>query len=403
MAYIFQRLKRFCCFIAGFVFFISGILKLLDPVGAGLVMDEYFSFLHIGFLSFASKAAGTAFALAEAILGAAMVTGVWRRSTAIAAFIFQGFFTVLTLILVIFNPEMDCGCFGEAIHLTHWQTFLKNIALIILLLTAYIPMGSLGEPKSRKYVSFSLVVLSVVAFTLYSLLYIPMMDFTEYKPGAVLRSAKASVPEGDMYEAVFIYEKDGRQESFTLQHLPDSTWNFVSTETVLKEEFEDKGINLSFYDSDDEYRDNLAAEGKVMVISVYDTDIKEGSWARIAKHIEASEKAGFRTLLLTASSPDLASELMAEIGEESRSIIEKHIYFSDYKTLITLNRSNGGATYFSNGKLICKWAFRSFPDSKALDEVYRDNDTEESLKHNTGKDLAFQGFLLYVTAVMLLL
>lgn len=403
MAYIFQRLKRFCCFIAGFVFFISGILKLLDPVGAGLVMDEYFSFLHIGFLSFASKAAGTAFALAEAILGAAMVTGVWRRSTAIAAFIFQGFFTLLTLILVIFNPEMDCGCFGEAIHLTHWQTFLKNIALIILLLTAHIPMGGLGEPKSRKYVSFSLVVLSVVAFTLYSLLYIPMMDFTEYKPGAVLRSAKASVPEGDMYEAVFIYEKDGRQESFTLQHLPDSTWNFVSTETVLKEEFEDKGINLSFYDSDDEYRDNLAAEGKVMVISVYDTDIKEGRWARIAKHIEASEKAGFRTLLLTASSPDLASELMAEIGEESRSIIEKHIYFSDYKTLITLNRSNGGATYFSNGKLICKWAFRSFPDSKALDEVYRDNDTEESLKHNTGKDLAFQGFLLYVTAVMLLL
>ena len=202
MAYIFQRLKRFCCFIAGFVFFISGILKLLDPVGAGLVMDEYFSFLHIGFLGFASKAAGTAFALAEAILGAAMVTGVWRRSTAIAAFIFQGFFTVLTLILVIFNPEMDCGCFGEAIHLTHWQTFLKNIALIVLLLIAYIPMSSLGEPKKRKYVSFSLVALSVAAFTLYSLMYIPMVDFTEYKPGAVLRSAKASVPEGDMYESL---------------------------------------------------------------------------------------------------------------------------------------------------------------------------------------------------------
>ena len=403
MAYIFQRLKRFCCFIAGFVFFISGILKLLDPVGAGLVMDEYFSFLHIGFLGFASKVAGTAFALAEAILGAVMVTGVWRRSTAIAAFIFQGFFTVLTLILVIFNPEMDCGCFGEAIHLTHWQTFLKNIALIVLLLIAYIPMSSLGEPKKRKYVSFSLVALSVAAFTLYSLMYIPMVDFTEYKPGAVLRSAKASVPDGDMYEAVFIYEKDGRQEAFTLQHLPDSTWSFVSTETVLKKEFEDKGVNLSFYDSDDEYRDELAAEGKVMVISVYDTDMKKGRWTRIARHIEASEKAGFRALLLTASSPDLVTEFMEEVGEESRSIIERHLYFSDYKTLITLNRSNGGATYFSDGELICKWAFRSFPDQKKLEEVSRDNDTEASMGRSTGKDLAFEGFLLYVTAVMLLL
>ena len=137
--------------------------------------------------------------------------------------------------------------------------------------------------------------------------------------------------------------------------------------------------------------------------SVYDTDMKKGRWTRIARHIEASEKAGFRALLLTASSPDLVTEFMEEVGEESRSIIERHLYFSDYKTLITLNRSNGGATYFSDGELICKWAFRSFPDQKKLEEVSRDNDTEASMGRSTGKDLAFEGFLLYVTAVMLLL
>ena len=63
MAYVFKKLKRFCGFIAGFVFFISGIVKLLDPVGAGLVMDEYFSFLHLGFLGCISKITGTAFAV----------------------------------------------------------------------------------------------------------------------------------------------------------------------------------------------------------------------------------------------------------------------------------------------------------------------------------------------------
>lgn len=403
MAYVFKRLKRFCSFIAGFVFFISGIIKLLDPVGAGLVMDEYFSFLHLGFLGFASKLTGTAFAFAEAVLGTAMITGVWRKPTAAAALIFQGFFTILTLILVIFNPEMDCGCFGEAVHLTHLQTFLKNIVLILILAIAYIPMNDLGEPKRIKYVSFTIVTLSVAAFALYSWLYIPMKDFTEYKAGAILHSAKDSAYEDEMYEATFVYEKDGVQESFDLQHLPDSSWTFVRTETVMKEGADNRGINLSFYDIADRYRDELATEGKVLVISVYDTDMKAGRWKEIADRVRYSEEAGFNTIVITASTQDLAGNILDKLGDDTRSIISNHLYFSDYKTLITLNRSNGGATYFSNGELICKWAFRSFPNIEELDKISRGNETEASIEKSTRKDLAFQGFLLYVTAVMLLL
>ena len=403
MAYIFKRLKRFCGFIAGFVFFISGIVKLLDPVGAGLVMDEYFSFLHLGFLGFASKVSGTAFALAEAVLGTAMITGVWRKTTAVAALIFQGFFTLLTLILVIFNPEMDCGCFGEAVHLTHLQTFLKNIVLALLLIIAYIPMNDLGEPKRIKYVSFAIVTASVAAFTLYSWMYIPMKDFTEYKSGAVLHSATASVPEGEMYEASFIYEKDGVQEAFDLYHLPDSTWTFVRTETVRKEGADDRGVNLSFYDEGDEYRDELAAEGKVLIISVYAPEMKAEKWEKIAHRIRYSEEAGFNAMVIAAATPELIGDIFENVGTEDRNIIENNLYFSDYKTLITLNRSNGGATYFSDGELICKWAFRSFPDREELEKIGLDNDTEASIEKSTRKDLAFQGFLLYVTAVMLLL
>lgn len=403
MAYFFKRLKRFCGFIAGFVFFISGIVKLLDPVGAGLVMDEYFSFLHLGFLGFASKVTGTAFAFAEAVLGTAMITGVWRKMTAVAALIFQGFFTILTLILVIFNPEMDCGCFGEAVHLTHLQTFLKNIVLALLLVIAYIPMNDLGEPKKIKYVSFAIVTASVAAFTFYSWMFIPMKDFTEYKSGAVLHSAASAVSEEDMFEAAFVYEKDGIQEYFDLQHLPDSTWTFVRTETAMKEGAGDTGINLSFYDAGDEYRDALAAEGKVLVISVYDPDMKAGRWQKIADRVRDSEEAGFRTLVITASTPESAEDFLNRIGGDGGNIIRNNLYFSDYKTLITLNRSNGGVTYFSDGELICKWAFRSFPDTKELEKINRENDTEASIEKSTRRDLAFQGFLLYVTAVMLLL
>lgn len=391
MAYIYHKIRRFCCFIAGFVFFISGILKIMDPTGAGLVMNEYFDFLHIGFLDFASKITGTLLAFAEAVIGAAMITGVWRKVTAAAALAMQSFFTLLTLILVIFNPEMDCGCFGEAIHLTHMQTFLKNIALIILLLIAYIPFRDFGEPKKRKYVSFAIVMLSTSAFAVYSWMYIPMVDFTDYKTGAVLQASDANAPEGEMYEAVFIYEKDGNREAFTLEHLPDSTWTFISTETVQKKEVKDNSISLSFYDSDGEYRDRIAAEGKVLVISIYDQKMSEKELEKIEHRITEAEKAGFRVIVLT---PALADEETARFRNQ---------YFSDYKTILTMNRSNGGATYFSNGRLICKWAFRSFPDKEELEKVSRDHELEASIDQRTGKDIAFQGFLLYVTAVMLLL
>ncbi len=393
MKYIVERFRRFCGFITGLVFFISGILKLLDPVGAGLVMDEYFNFLHMNFLGFAAKPSGTLFALAETVIGTALITGVWRRVTAAAAMAFQAFFTLLTLALVIFNPQMDCGCFGEAIHLTHVQTFLKNLILCTLLGLAFIPFRGFGRPKPRKYVSFGIVMMAVIAFTIYSWTYIPLVDFTDYRPSAVLASAYTS--SEDMYEARFIYEKDGMTESFTMEHLPDSTWTFVSTETVFKGEASGKPVSLSFTDADGEYMDSLAAEGNVMVISVYNADIKEGRWRHIGKFASEASEAGFKPLVLISAAPDGGDVVPAEIAGIT--------YFSDYKTLITLNRSNGGVTYFSDGVLISKWSSKGMPDKDRLVELARRNGLELAMDKDAKGSLGFQGFLLYVFAVMLLL
>lgn len=394
MRYLLLRLKRFCGFITGFVFFLSGIVKLMDPVGAGLVMKEYLDFLHIGFLGFASKPLGVLFALAETIVGTGLITGVWRRIIAPTAIALQGFFTFLTLLLVIFNPEMDCGCFGEAIHLTHAQTFIKNLVLMALLLIYYIPSRHLGETRKKKYVSFGIVTLSVVAFTIYSWLYIPLIDFTDFKPAAALQAGNAfQTPEEDMYEAYFIYEKDGKQEKFTIGHLPDSTWTFVTSETVLKKEYEDALVNLSFYDNDGEYQDTLAAGGKVMVISVYaPKKISEREWKGIGNFIADAQDTGFKPLILVAGAEE---DMPAQYSDMT--------YQSDYKTLITLNRSNGGATYFSNGYLIRKWAERALPDKEMLTETAAGDDTETLIGEDANRSLTFQGFLLYVFAVMLLL
>lgn len=389
MKYIVTKMRRFCGFLTGIIFYISGILKLLDPVGAGLVMDEYFSFMHIGFMDFSAKFLGTAIAFAEAVIGTALITGVWRRSTGITAMIMQGIFTLLTLALVIFKPEMDCGCFGEAIHLTHMQTFLKNLVIFTLLAAGFIPLKGLGRPIQRKYVSFGIVVASTLAFTIYSWMYIPLIDFTDYKATSHLQAAdKYPADEADMYEAVFTYEKDGERKTFDLDHLPDSTWTFISTETILKEEFTDKSVPLSIYDNEGNYCDTLAAEGRVMLISVYDTDIRPGVWEDISRFAENAASTGFRPLIV-----------VADTGEEA----EEGQYKSDFKTLITLNRSNGGVTYFSDGYLIRKWARKAMPDMDELKALQNEAETETMIGQSSQSSLSFQAFLLYVFAVMLLL
>ena len=391
MRYLLLRLKRFCGFITGFVFFMGGILKLMDPVGAGLVMGEYLDFMHLKFLGFAAKPLAAAFALAETIIGTALITGVWRKTAGIAALAFQGFFSLLTLALVIFNPQMDCGCFGEAIHLTHMETFVKNIILAVLLCTYFFPSKMLGTPLSRKYVSFGVVTLSVLAFMLYSWMYRPLVDFTDYKPGATLKTAQSSAySEGGMYEAVFVYEKDGTEETFYLENLPDSTWTFVRAETLAEDNEDAPGlIDLSFYGTDGEYMDELAADGKVMVVSVYDPEMNTDKWIETAEFVNNAEEAGFRAILL-----------VSEMPSESLDI---PMYISDHKTLKAMNRSNGGATYFSDGHLIRKWSHRSLPDLDSLNEVYDEDETETFIYHDTKGSLGFQGFLLYVFAVMLLL
>ena len=404
MRYILLRMKRFCGFITGFIFFIGGIFKLMDPVGAGLVMKEYFEFLHIGFMDFAAKPAGVLIALLETAIGTALVTGIWRRLTAISALVLQGFFTILTLFLVIFNPEMDCGCFGEAIHLTHLQTFLKNIVICILLVIYIFPMKALGWPLKKKYVTFAAVMVSVAAFTVYSWIYIPLVDFTEFKPSAALQAGNAfDTAEEDTYEAVFIYEKDGIQERFDLDHLPDSTWTFVSTETVMKEESGLSTINLSFYGQNGEYMDELAAEGKVMVVSVYDPDMRPARWNHVAEFISKAEETGFTSFVLVSATAEQMEDIISGLTEQTADIIGSHLYFSDYKTLITLNRSNAGVTFFSDGYLIRKWSRASMPDTEELNEILTGDETEVVIWHDTKGSLCFQGFLLYVFAVMLLL
>ena len=393
--------RRFCAFVLGAVFLISGILKLMDPVGSEFIMKSYFSFLHIGFMDFSAKFFGVAFALTEAVLGAALMSGVWRKVVGIAVVALTTFFTLLTLVLLIFNPVMDCGCFGEAMHLTHLQTFVKNVILCALCCGAFIPMRELDRPVKVKYVSFALTACSLVALLVYSLVALPLKDYTAFHPGAMLQAA-ADEQYKDFSEPEFIYEKDGVTQAFSLDALPDSSWNFVDSR-IRQDDFA-AGTVLTLTDDAGEYCDSLATQGNVLVVSAY-KKLSAGRIEGIESLVADARAVGLTPIVLVPS-----DDVLAAASEKRAALEDSLVYYSDYKTLATLNRSNGGATWISDGQIVRKWSYTLRPSreklSTALAEdptALAEDPTALALETQSKGSLALQSFLLYIFAVLLLL
>ena len=340
-----KSVKRICAFIAGFVLFGAGLLKLMDPVGASLVVGEYFSFFHLGFLTSLSKVAAVLFALLETVVGLALLTGISPRVTSLVSGVLLLFFTLLTLILWIKNPPMDCGCFGEAIHLTHFQSFIKNVVLCALWAVAFLPLKSVWKPPRVKTASFAIALVSVIAFTVYSLMNVPAMDFTPFKPGATLMQAQLT----------------------------------PSADSPL----------LSICSQDGEYCDELLATGHKLLLTAYDPeDLSELSTISRREFGEALRAAGTAELLFVA-----AGEFPGAEGA----------YTADRRTLMSLNRSNGGATLISNGVVVAKWPARSLPELSKIECLVSLDPASAVAQENTPRRLKLQGFLLYLFAVVLLI
>ena len=383
-----HRLRRFCAVVIGLVFLASGLLKLLDPVGTGLIVSEYFKFFHLGFLQGTAKALGMVLSLVEATTGAALISGVFRKTTAVVTSILVVFFTIVTLILWIAKPEMDCGCFGEAIHLTHGQTLLKNVVLLALSAVAFIPFQNFGVPRKGKYVAFFLALPSLIFALCHNARHLPMIDFTEFAPGTELfASLDNDYQEMDGKVPTFIYERNGQRGSFTLDALPDSTWTFVGVDTLSRSGMYKNAAKpvLSFRDAEGEYQDELAVLGKVMVFSVYDPE--DADWDRIRTQAAEARISGATPLILAVPGEDTPED----------------VYLADYKPLITLNRANGGATYFNDGELISKWSPRDVPKGEDLKEVLDREPVSLSTDFITGRRIKAQGFALYLLALLLLL
>lgn len=229
--------------LLGLTFIFSGFVKAIDPLGTIYKIEDYlnaFGGVFTDFISVAPVAAGTLIAF-EFVLGVLLLLNVWTKVTSWMALAMMLVMTPLTLYLAITNPVTDCGCFGDAIHLTNWQTFGKNVVLlglvVILLCTKKYLRGT--WVKVINIAVCCAAITCVCGLMLYSRLHLPPLDFRPYKIGNnIPEQMEVVIPEGapvDEYEYTFIYAKDGVEQEFTLENYPkdDTSWVFVEQHSKL--------------------------------------------------------------------------------------------------------------------------------------------------------------------------
>ena len=386
-------LRRFAAGFIGVVLLVSGLLKMADPVGTMLIVAEYLKFFHIAFFAPAAKGIGIALSLTETLTGIALITGVLRKLTAWVTTVLLAFFTVVTLVLWIVNPSMDCGCFGEAVHLTHAQSLIKNVVLLVLALWAFLPYGDFGKTPARKKVSACIAAISVVFACVYCNTHIPLVDYTDFRIGTeVMASLDDDIEADNHYREMRTYAKGDKQGQFLPGFYPGADWELVQTDTVFIEKaFAQKTLPiLSFRDTADVYCDRMAAEGRVVIFSLYNP--AKVPWDRIVMQYNAVADAGATPLVLLACAPSQLDQFEVPAGLP--------VYFADYKTLISLNRDNGGLTYLSNGEIINKWSSRGAPAD--FHSAIADDPVNLSTWTLSRNRLKAQGFCLYLAALLIL-
>ena len=231
-----------CRFLLAAVFIFSGFVKAVDPLGTQYKIQDYLEVFGwaASVPAFLPFLASVLQAMVEFCLGVYLLFGIRRRMTTLFVVLIMGVMTPLTLWLALSNPISDCGCFGDAVTLTNWETFGKNVLLLIAAVSVF-KWGNRITPLVTKRFDWLVAMytfLYISGMTLYCYRELPVFDFRPYHIGADIRKGM-EIPEGEkptVYETRFILQKDGVEKEFTLENYPDSTWTFVDSKTMVKEQ-----------------------------------------------------------------------------------------------------------------------------------------------------------------------
>ena len=356
--------------VLGLTFILSGFVKAIDPLGTQYKIEDYLGVLSLGGMlpDFVTLGTSVAISAIEFTLGVLLLFAISRRVISKVTLVFMTIMTLITAWLYIANPISDCGCFGDAIHLTNGETLLKNI--IMLAMTAvvvYKPrdmIRTLSNGNSTIVINYS--VLFILLYAAYSLYMLPQFDFRPYHIGANIEEGR-KIPEGapqPEFETTFLMKKDGQTKEFTLENYPDSTWEFVDSKTIMvKEGFVPPIHDFSILslNGDDLTEDIFQQKGYTfLLIAPYLEKADDSNFGPIDQIYEYAEEYGYKFYCLTASGKQAIARWQDMTGAEYP------FYNTDAVTLKTIIRSNPGMLLLKDGTVIQKWSHNELPNDSEL-------------------------------------
>ncbi len=356
--------------ILGTVFIFSGFVKGVDPMGSAYKFSDYFNAFNLGFLEPGALVLSFVMSSAEFLIGISLLFGFRFRTGAWAVAVFMGFFTVLTLILALTNPVTDCGCFGDAIILTNWETFIKDLVLLPFVFTVFYfrRVHREPEPAYRSLAGLLLFAALILGMEIHSYRHLPLMDFRPYSVGTRIRD-KMVIPEGaprDEFETILYYEKNGKVKEFTEENYPwnDTTWKYVDTRNrIISEGYEPPIHDFTIVDGSgyDHVGDILSDPGySFLLVSARLGEADRDALVLSDELASWCIASGYAFYCLTASTDAELERVREDLD------LGFGIYTTDEITLKTIIRSNPGLLLLKEGTILGKWHFRDLPAPREL-------------------------------------
>lgn len=341
----------------GILFIISGFIKLNDPLGFSYKLQEYFSeqVLNLEFLIPFALVLAIILVIFELVLGIMLLIGYLPKFTLWSLLIMIVFFTFLTFYSAYFNKVTDCGCFGDALPLTPWQSFYKDIVLLILILILFFNrklIHPILAPASHRWIIF-LAFMLCFTFAYYVLMHLPLLDFRPYKVGNNIIE-KMQLPENARkaeHEYKWKFIQDGEEVIITNRGAyPQVEGEYIGVETRMIREGDKPAISDFLIEKQGEnVTDEILNEEKLLMIVAYNlrnTEIE--GFPAIKKMSEEAMRKGYRVVGLTSSGEEAALRL------RERFNLNFEFYQADETLLKTIVRSNPGILTLRNGTITQK-------------------------------------------------
>lgn len=357
--------------LLGLFFIFSGITKGIDPMGTGLKVSEYLGLWGMNAELTTAIWLAVGLILLESLLGVSLLVGIWRRGTPVIGLLLMVPMTCLTLYIYIANPVADCGCFGDALKISNSATFWKNVVILLMMILLLRYKRSLYCLRSAKaqWIVAVIAALGLFSFTVYPLLYLPIVDFRPYKVGTPLSHfGGAPADDGTRY----IYSRNGVERAFTVEELAeaDSTWTYVRLEETIPEQPTEETADFILLDASGSEVGHQLAGSTARALLYVTYDLAEMTEAELQMGLELQRRASYPVTLVMPNTFDLAeshphSDLIRQYDQ---------VLFMDLKMIQTMIRSNPGLVVIDSGTIAVKYSYTDLrlkvPDGRFIKHIF---------------------------------